>query len=79
MVIPETLMPSFLSIAGLGWSSTDDVVFNFHLPTALVQGNCLLDNLVLLKMLRTTGLAVRNTSLNNIPKGFSSEMTLEVA
>ena len=38
-----------------------------------------LDNLVFLKMLRTTVLAVRNTPLTNIPKGFSSKMTLEVA
>ena len=40
---------------------------------------CLLDILLFLKMLRTTVLAVRNTLLTNIPKGFSSEMSLEVA
>ena len=40
---------------------------------------CTLDILVFLKMLRTTVLAVRNTPLTNIPKGFSSKMTLEVA
>ena len=38
-----------------------------------------LNILVFLKKLRTTGLAVRNTPLTNIPKGFSSEMTKEVA
>ena len=38
-----------------------------------------LDILVFLKTLRTTVLAVRNTPLTNIPKGFSSKMTLEVA
>ena len=38
-----------------------------------------LDILLFLKMLRTAVLAVRNTPLTNIPKGFSSEMSLEVA
>ena len=37
------------------------------------------DNLLFLKTYRTTGLPVRNNPLTNIPKGFSSEMTLEVA
>ena len=36
-------------------------------------------NLVYLKTYRTTGLPVRNNPLTNIQKGFSSEMTLEVA
>ena len=48
------------------------------LESLQMEGN-VLDILVFLKMLRTTGLAVRNTPLTNIPKGFSSEMTLEVA
>ena len=42
-------------------------------------GNAHVDHLVFLKTLRTTGLPVRNTPLINIPKGFSTEMTLEVA
>ena len=40
---------------------------------------CIVDNLLFLKTYRTTGLPVRNNPLTNIPKGFSSEMTLEVA
>ena len=40
---------------------------------------CTIDDLVFFKTLRTTGLPVRNTPLINIPKGFSTEMTLEVA
>ena len=46
---------------------------------AYTELQCTLDHLVFLKTLRTTGLAVRNTPLTNIPKGFSSEITLEVA
>ena len=41
--------------------------------------HCTVDILVFLTTLRTTVLAVRNTPLTNIPKGFSSKMTLEVA
>ena len=37
-----------------------------------------LDIMVFLKTQRTAALAVRNTPLTNIPKGFSSKMTLEV-
>ena len=41
--------------------------------------HCILDILLFLKMLRTAVLAIRNTPLTNIPKGFNSEMSLEVA
>ena len=47
--------------------------------SGLVLRDYIVDHLVFLKTLRTTGLPVRNTPLINIPKGFSSEMTLEVA
>ena len=40
---------------------------------------CTLDYLVFFKTYRTIGLRVRNNPLTNIPKGFGSEMTLEVA
>ena len=38
-----------------------------------------MDYLVFFKTYRTIGLRVRNNPLTNIPKGFGSEMTLEVA
>ena len=37
---------------------------------------CPLDILLFLKMLRTAVIAVRSTPLTNIPKGFSSEISL---
>ena len=40
---------------------------------------CLVDYLVFFKTYRTIGLRVRNNPLTNIPKGFGSEITLEVA
>ena len=46
---------------------------------SILSTDLMYSRLLFLKMLRTTVLVVRNTPLINTPKGFSSEMTLEVA
>ena len=52
---------------------------NFVTITAIGKSYAHCDFLVFLRTYRTTGLPVKNTPLTNIPKGFSSKMTLEVA
>ena len=72
--------PLDLNLSIKAWFDHISTSYFLHF-TRPVTGNWTraLDILLFLKMLRTAVLAVRNTPLTNIPKGFSSEMSLEVA
>ena len=55
------------------------LINNLIVTKTSIQRRRVIDYLVFFKTYRTIGLRVRNNPLTNIPKGFGSEMTLEVA
>ena len=60
------------------WTFVIILQVSIHSPKKLYI-LCILDIWLFSKTYRTTGLPVWNTPLTNIPKGFSSKMSLEVA